>query len=404
MIYGALYIHIPFCRAKCAYCDFDSRACPGAAQDVAIDAYLAQLTAQLDAHAAAGELDAVRTVYIGGGTPTLLGERLVELVERARRVCSPVEFTCEANPESFGADLACTLRRAGVTRISLGVQSLQDGELAAIGRIHSAEQALEAIALAKREGFSTSCDLMCGLPLQTRESWLSTLDRIIDAEPDHVSVYPLQLEPGTPLARQEEAGLVEVPDDDFQAACMDAAAERLTAAGYARYEVASYAKPGHRCRHNIAYWTGVPYLGLGRSAASMADLQSGTGSFQQVAAGGDVHAITRDAPPSPASASQAARVRFTQLDDAASSFDCEELSAREAVAEDLMLACRMTDGIGPELLERARTLLAPHDLEAACVRAVELGLAAWDGGRLKPTHAGWLEGNELFGIFWDLAG
>ena len=174
----------------------------------------------------------------------------------------------------------------------------------------------------------------------------------------------------------------------------------LARAGFERYEVASYAKPGFRCRHNIAYWTGVPYLGLGRSAASM---QVGTGPVHQ--AGGAAPA-TEPAPGVSASLSpapDAARIRFTQLDDAGLSFEREELTAREAAAEDLMLACRMTDGIGPELLERAARSIPASLLAGACERAVARGLAAWEAGRLKPTHLGWLEGNELFGIFWDLA-
>ena len=408
MRFEALYLHIPFCKSKCAYCDFDSRAMgEGCALDEAVATYCDALAAQIDAHGRAGDLAEVQTVYIGGGTPSLLGVRLVELVRRVLGYCDPVEFTCEANPESFTAELARSLRAAGVTRVSLGVQSLQADELRVIGRIHSVEQALEAVALAKGAGFSTSCDLMCGLPGQTLDAWRDTLKRVLLADPDHVSVYPLQLEEGTPLERLEAAGKIEVPDEDFQAQCMDIAAELLHAHSYERYEVASYAKPGHRCQHNIAYWTGVPYLGIGRSAASMC------------AATGDVSLLlentfdgtpdsesdgTSDGAAGRSSAnSSTARIRFTQLDDAGEEFDHEFLTPREAMAEDLMLACRMTDGIGPELLARAIRVIPADELSAACDRAVEWNLAAWDNGSLKPTHLGWLDGNKLFGIFWDLA-
>lgn len=408
MRFEALYLHIPFCKSKCAYCDFDSRAMgEGCALDEAVATYCDALAAQIDAHGRAGDLAEVQTVYIGGGTPSLLGVRLVELVRRVLGYCDPVEFTCEANPESFTAELARSLRAAGVTRVSLGVQSLQADELRAIGRIHTAEQAVKAVALARQEGFSTSCDLMCGLPGQTLDAWRDTLKRVLLADPDHVSVYPLQLEEGTPLERLESAGKIEVPDEDFQAQCMDIAAELLHAHSYERYEVASYAKPGHRCQHNIAYWTGVPYLGIGRSAASMC------------AATGDVSLLlentfdgtpdsesdgTSDGAAGRSSAnSSTARIRFTQLDDAGEEFDHEFLTPREAMAEDLMLACRMTDGIGPELLARAIRVIPADELSAACDRAVEWNLAAWDNGALKPTHLGWLDGNELFGIFWDLA-
>ncbi len=465
MKYRALYLHIPFCRAKCLYCDFDSRALTGCALEEAIGAYCEGLSAQVDAHGNAGELSEVETVYVGGGTPSLLGGRLVGLVDLVRSYCEPVEFTCEANPESFTLDLAQALRAAGVTRISLGVQSLNASELKAIGRVHSAEQAMLAIAQAKAAGFSTSCDVMCGLPGQTLDTFAETLRSLVTLNPDHVSVYPLQLEEGTPLARMEEAGEMEVPDEDFQAQCMDLAAEVLEEAGYERYEVASYAKPGHRCRHNIAYWTGKPYLGLGRSAASMLDVckgecgearfiacpdaQKGEGSWMrgEALSPKEENLLSRsDAwsgeglsscpderneeglsareegllskgkalPPIDANlsmdglssvrvSSDVARIRFKQLDDAGGQFETEELSAREATAEDLMLACRMTDGISADLLARATGIIPDDELSIACQQAVEKGLAVWDGGALRPTHLGWLEGNELFGIFWNLA-
>ena len=479
MKYRALYLHIPFCRAKCLYCDFDSRALTGCALEEAIGAYCEGLSAQVDAHGNAGELSEVETVYVGGGTPSLLGGRLVGLVDYVRAYCEPVEFTCEANPESFTLDLAQALRAAGVTRISLGVQSLNASELKAIGRIHSAEQAMLAVAQAKAAGCSTSCDVMCGLPGQTLDTFAETLRSLVTLNPDHVSVYPLQLEEGTPLARMEEAGEMEVPDEDFQAQCMDLAAEVLEEAGYERYEVASYAKPGHRCRHNIAYWTGKPYLGLGRSAASMLDVCKGECREARFIACPDVQkgedSRMRGEPLSPKEenllsrsdarrgeslsscpderngeslsarekglslreeslspreegllskgkalppidanlsmgglssvrvSSDVARIRFKQLDDAGWQFETEELSAREAAAEDLMLACRMTDGISADLLARATGIIPDDELSIACQQAVEKGLAVWDGGALRPTHLGWLEGNELFGIFWDLA-
>ena len=479
MKYRALYLHIPFCRAKCLYCDFDSRALTGCALEEAIGAYCEGLSAQVDAHGNAGELSEVETVYVGGGTPSLLGGRLVGLVDYVRAYCEPVEFTCEANPESFTLDLAQALRAAGVTRISLGVQSLNASELKAIGRIHSAEQAMLAIAQAKAAGFSTSCDVMCGLPGQTLDTFAETLRSLVTLNPDHVSVYPLQLEEGTPLARMEEAGEMEVPDEDFQAQCMGLAAEVLEESGYERYEVASYAKPGHRCRHNIAYWTGKPYLGLGRSAASMLDVCKGECREARFIACPDVQkgegSRMRGEPLSPKEenllsrsdarrgeslsscpderngeslsarekglsareeglsareegllskgkalppidanlsmdglssvrvSSDVARIRFKQLDDAGGQFETEELSAREATAEDLMLACRMTDGISADLLARATGIIPDDELSFACQQAVEKGLAVWDGGALRPTHLGWLEGNELFGIFWNLA-
>ena len=404
----ALYLHIPFCQSKCAYCDFDSvAACSLDDARAAQACYLDRLTNRVDAFGTAGLLDGVRTVYIGGGTPSLLGMRLVELVRSVMQWCAPEEFTCEANPESFTSSLALQLARAGVTRISLGVQSLQEEELKAVGRIHSATQALDAICYAKDAGLDVSCDLMCGLPLQTQDSWAKSVAGLIEAGPCHVSIYPLTVEDGTPLALKVDSGRLVLPDEDEQADEMELARRFLVEAGFAPYEVASYALPGHACRHNIVYWTGIEYLGLGRSAASMLSRDT----FRMSSS------LFSDLEPRDG----AARIRVLQTDDAASAFEIEQLDIREAMAEDLMLACRMTRGIPQELLLRASAVFGKQIVADTCARAIELGLATWgapDGenyvdassggvdlfpGALAPTQQGWLEGNELFGLFWNLA-
>lgn len=410
MAVTALYAHVPFCAQKCRYCDFDSRSFAPCELGAALDAYFEQLYARLDAFGKAGALDQIRTVYVGGGTPSLAGERLVELARRIRAWCAPVEFTCEANPESLTVVLATALAKVGVTRVSLGVQTLDSTELSAIGRIHDADRALAAISTVKDAGLDVSCDLMCGLPGQTASSWRRTLDGVLAAAPHHVSVYPLTLEEGTPLYRLACRDESLEPDEDFQAACMDVARERLGAAGYHPYEVASYALDGHECAHNIAYWTGQGYLGLGRSAAGMLDAEDFdrlAGLFPGVFSRGDAY-----------------RVRLVQRDDAATAFEAEFLSQRGAAAEDLMLACRMTRGVGPDLLVRSACVIPTDELAAACDRALDLGLATWvpDGvegyagrvaskdvitgrarARLAPTHLGWLDGNVLFELFWGLA-
>lgn len=408
MAIEALYLHIPFCQSKCAYCDFDSVAASSLDDARAAQAcYLDRLTNRVDAFGTAGLLDGVRTVYIGGGTPSLLGMRLVELVRSVMQWCAPEEFTCEANPESFTSSLALQLARAGVTRISLGVQSLQEEELKAVGRIHSATQALEAIYYAKDAGLDVSCDLMCGLPLQTQDSWAKSVAGLIEAGPCHVSIYPLTVEDGTPLALKVDSGRLVLPDEDEQADEMELARRFLVEAGFAPYEVASYALPGHACRHNIAYWTGIEYLGLGRSAASMLSRDT----FRMSSS------LFSDLAP----LDGAARIRVLQTDDAASAFEIEQLGIREAMAEDLMLACRMTRGIPQELLLRASAVFGKQIVADTCARAIELGLATWEApdgenyvdassggvdlfpGALAPTQQGWLEGNELFGLFWNLA-
>ena len=401
---SALYLHIPFCRAKCAYCDFDSRALCGEALEDAAARYLEALLARLDAFGEAGALASVRTVYVGGGTPTVLGSHLAGLVRRVRSWCAPTELTCEANPESFDDAMAAALAEAGATRVSLGVQTLEPAELAALGRIHTAEQALAAVARGRAVGLDVSCDLMCGLPGQTKESWRRTLGGVVGAAPDHVSVYPLTLEEGTPLARRAEAEPALEPDADFQAWCMEEARRELRAEGFAPYEVASYARAGRVCRHNIAYWTGASYLGIGRSAAGMltgAEFHALAELFPSVALEG-ADALADDA-----------RVRLVQRDDAGTTFEGEVLRAREALAEDLMLGMRMTAGVSEALIARARKLMGSQRVDAAVCEALERGLARWTeepqpgadarGRRLVPTDDGWLLGNELYGLFWDLA-
>lgn len=406
----ALYLHIPFCHAKCIYCDFYSKPCSASQLKRVSTRYVQDLIRRITGLGEAGLLCAVKTVYIGGGTPSVLGVGLAELVSAVRAWCEPVEITSEANPESFTPELACMLNEAGVTRISLGVQSLNDEELRSIGRLHTAQEALDALVCAKECGFFVSADLMCGLPGQTTQSWLKTLSQLLDVSVDHLSVYPLTIEEATPLARLIEKGKLAVPDEDFQAWCMEQARFKLEEAGLFPYEVASYAKEGASCQHNIAYWTGVPYLGLGPSAASMLDSKTYLQVFSALAST-NVKAPLTDIKKT------SARIRFVEAlsipaKDSLSmpvSFNpegTEELTAREAAAEDLMLGMRMTRGLSEEVLERAAQVIPANALQRAIDMSCSAGLARWtvtDERRLVPTERGWLLGNELFELFWDLA-
>ena len=396
----ALYLHIPFCRRKCAYCDFASAATPS--DDPIIAAYLAGLTRLVDEVAQEGLLAGCETAYVGGGTPTLLGERLAPLVATVRQGAPKVsELTCEANPDSLSDAVQDGLAAAGCTRLSVGVQSLDEGELASLGRLHTAEQALERLRTAVSRGsFSVSCDLMCALPGQTDESWQRTLEQAIGCGVDHVSVYPLQIEEGTPLARR--IGDAETPwnDPEVQARHMEMACATLEAAGLARYEVASYARSGHACRHNRAYWTAEPYLGLGTSASSMLTREG-------------YERLRLRAPQLPEPREDVQRVRLTctsgAREIAASSglrdlrFDLELLDEGQAAAEDLMLAMRLVDGTEVGLFEHARHVLGPSAVDDAFAWCERRGLAQRENARWVPTKQGWLLGNELYGRLWDLA-
>lgn len=397
---GALYLHVPFCAQKCAYCDFASWATsPG---DPLMGSYSRALEAQLDEAAGLGLLEGCETAYVGGGTPTLLGvERLGSLVGRVVRLAAPSELTCEANPDSLTDAVLGAVRAAGATRLSVGVQSLDDGELVELGRLHDATCARERVRAAVESGLDVSVDLMCATPGQTDASWASTLAGALALGVGHVSVYPLQIEEGTALGERWHDEDPAWNDGDVQASRMEQAQAVLESSRLVRYEVASYAATGKQCRHNIAYWTGVTYLGLGTGASSMLNLKQ-------------YLRLSQLCPSLPEPPAHAARVRLAvetaragiAADPRLSSltFSTEFLSRREAAAEDLMLAMRMTRGAGPDLLARAREEVGAGRLDAAVGEAVATGLATWSGERLVPTARGWLLGNELYGLMWDLAG
>ena len=395
----ALYVHVPFCVRKCAYCDFASRETRR--DDPLMVAYVHALGAQMRETSALGLTAGCETAFLGGGTPTFLGaDLLAQLVREVRDACPDlVELTCEANPDSLTDEVLAALVEAGATRLSIGVQSLDDEELAALGRVHDAACARERVAAAVATGLDVSCDLMCATPRQTDESWARTLDKVVALGVDHVSVYPLQIEEGTPLARSVGDDDPAWNDPDVQAARMEAAERVLTAAGFARYEVASYAHEGHACRHNQMYWTGRPYVGLGAGASSMLTREG----YERLCVA---------YPHLPAPSDDVARVRLTitsgqrKIADDPSlanlSFDLEFLDEGQAAAEDLMLGMRRTAGAHPGLIAHARTVLGVARVNKTLEDCVARGLACWDSGWLKPTHEGWLLGNGLFGALWDL--
>jgi len=258
---AGLYLHVPFCRRKCAYCDFYSL--PG--REDAQAAYVGAVLAEGETYRGM----AFDTLYLGGGTPSLLGStHLAELMAGLRRLFvldSLAEATIEANPESASPDFLAAARAAGFNRLSLGVQSLNDAELCAAGRLHSAAGALGALAAARAAGFTDiSADLIAGLPGQTAVSLRYSLTALAP-QVSHLSLYLLSLEPDTPLARRPPANL---PSDDAQADLFGEAVPLLGKLGFTYYEISNFARPGHECRHNLNYWRGGEYLGLGPAAAS----------------------------------------------------------------------------------------------------------------------------------------
>ena len=269
-----LYLHMPFCVRKCAYCDFLSFPTDQETQNL----YTRRLREDIDAMGKKYGDIPVDTIFIGGGTPSVPDSALIvgimEHVRKAFHVAEGAEISMEANPGTVTREKLTDYRRAGINRLSFGLQSANDRELKLLGRIHTWAEFLESFHLARECGFTNiNIDLMSALPGQTRESWKDTLKRVTDLNPEHISAYSLIIEDGTPFGEKygSEEGRKLLPDEDSEREMYHETKRFLRDCGYERYEISNYAKPGRACRHNIGYWTGLPYLGLGLGASSCMD-------------------------------------------------------------------------------------------------------------------------------------
>jgi oxygen-independent coproporphyrinogen-3 oxidase len=372
-------------------------------QEPGVAEHFAWAVGESAAHwAALGVLDDVASIYVGGGTPTTLGYTLVTLIESVVGTCrlsKNAEITVETNPDTTDPALVERLVESGVNRFSVGVQSFDDDVLRALGRCHSSAAALRAVRSLVGSGAEVSLDLICGVPGQSHESWRESVERALECGASHVSVYPLSLEEGTPLAESVRSGRVSSPDDDLAADMMETAAECLGDAGLHRYEVASYARSGCESVHNTGYWTGRPYVGIGPSAASM--LPSDTFSAAIACEAWSDSGLagvgrTIDGVPH-----ESVRVRFLRAADTAGFLrhpvgppeEIEYLTERQAAAEDAMLGLRLTRGITDKLAVSAGAVPALEDLAS-------LGLVEHVDGRWRVTTAGWMLGNEVFEAVW----
>jgi len=371
-----LYIHIPFCKQKCAYCDFYSLA----GREDRMDDYTAALCAHLTETAAFAAGHTVDTVYFGGGTPSYLGEkRLVKLlktVQKRYRLARDAEITLEANPDSAGDwKFLKALRKAGFNRLSLGMQSADDGELAEIGRVHTASQVRAAVEAARKAGFENlSLDLIYGLPHQTLDQWRRSLEAAVSLSPEHMSCYGLKVEEGTPLfLRRESAGL---PGDEIQAEMYLYTVDFLARHGFRQYEISNFARTGRASRHNLKYWTLGEYAGFGPGAHS---------DF-----GGVRYAYERDLE---------GYIRGVR-DHAPLLSESETIPPLERDTEWLMLRARTAMGLAPQEFEhrfrRRFTCFLPF-LEQ-CRQA---GYAVWEEDRWRLTPQGFLVSNQIIGGLLD---
>ncbi len=271
-----VYLHVPFCRVRCGYCDFNTYTATelrGARQDAYADEVLREIALSREVLAASGPPRPAQTVFFGGGTPTLLpaGDlaRMLAGVRDAFGLADGAEVTVEANPDTMTEAVADDLAAAGVTRLSIGMQSAVPHVLAALERTHDPRNVDTAVAAARSAGLAVSVDLIYGAPGETLDDWRTSLEAALALEPDHVSAYALIIEEGTKLERQIRRGEVPAPDDDLQADMYELADALLGRAGYSWYEVSNWARdPGQRSRHNLAYWRGTDWWGYGPGAHS----------------------------------------------------------------------------------------------------------------------------------------
>ena len=374
----SLYVHLPWCVSKCPYCDFNSYEAGGPLPE---QAYVDALVRDL---AFAGEGIAGRrivSVFFGGGTPSLFsGEavaRVLDAVSTRAALSEDAEITLEANPGTFDTGRFAAYRRAGVNRLSLGIQSLDDGRLRAIGRIHDGDQARAALGGAREAGFDNiNVDLMYGLPGQGAEQALADLEQVLGYGPEHVSHYQMTLEPQTRFYHYPPPAL---PDDetlwDVQQQCQTLLAGR----GYEHYEVSAYARAGRRCRHNLNYWRFGDYLGLGAGAHSKLT-DAPRRRIERVWRVKQPGAYMREAGSAPGVAGRQA------------------LTPGDAAFEFLLNGLRLVEGFD-EALFQARTGLDPRVVASAMETARAKGLLQTEGGRIRASASGYRYLNDLLQLF-----
>ena len=317
-----LYIHFPFCKRKCQYCDFHSVA----GRDDWIEPYTGALCAEARRVSPALKGVSIDTVYLGGGTPTLFSSETIGRVLNACReafsISTDAEVSIEANPATVDAQSLAGLREAGLNRLSIGAQSFSDSLLRTLGRIHKSDDIYKAVRGAAEAGFTNiSIDLIYGIPGQTLAEWKDTLDKAVSLPITHISAYALKIEEGTPFYTQRRAGELALPGEDAELAMQDTTIGMLAAAGFVRYEVSNYAKPGYMCRHNLHYWRYDEYMALGSGACGRLGPVRYTGA-EDIAAYID--------------AAQGGLPAFSQK---------EILSPDTRVREAVMMGLRLTEGI-----------------------------------------------------------
>ena len=362
-----VYIHWPFCLSKCPYCDFNSHVRHGGVDEAG---FVRAFASEIAATAARIGKRTVSTIFFGGGTPSLMAPQTVgailEAVARSWTIAHGAEITLEANPTSVEATRFVGFRGAGVNRVSIGLQALDDAALRALGRLHSAREALDAVAVARAVFDRYSFDLIYARPGQTPDAWASELTRAIAQAGEHLSLYQLTIEHGTPFYELHAAGKLLTPDEDTARALYDVTQSICAEAGLPAYEVSNHARAGGECRHNLIYWRGHEYAGFGPGAHARLDID------------GARHAIATEKLPQPWLARVETRGHGTVSD---------EVLTREEVADEfLLMGLRLAEGVDPA--RYAQLSGRPLDPRRVTFLREQGIVETAPGGRLRVTMAG----------------
>ncbi|TAK24723.1 MAG: radical SAM family heme chaperone HemW [Chloroflexota bacterium] len=385
-----VYVHVPFCGAKCHYCDFNSFAGLDRLRAPYVDAVSREIASFGAANNGIGDANgrvplAARTINFGGGTPSLLQPddvaRVLSAIRGRFSVDSGIEISLEANPGTIAESRLAAFHALGVNRLSFGVQSFDDALLVRLGRIHDADQAASARLAARRAGFDNlNLDFIYGLPGQTLAIWRDTLVRAIDLCPEHISAYSLTVEEGTLFGTLRARGQLPLPDEDLVADMFDLAEELLAKAGYSQYEISNWALAERfRCQHNLGYWRNLEYLGFGPGAHSWY--------------GGRRSVATLDP----------RRWVKAVIADGASIEESEAIDRDLELGETMMLGLRLTEGVDLISVGERFDRDVASDLAAPMTRSIELGLLWQSGDRIGLTLRGRRLGNEVFGLFLEAA-
>lgn len=374
---SGIYLHIPFCATRCHYCNF---ATGGYESDIA-RRYVAALIEEIGrARFKDPLMRSVDTIYLGGGTPTTLSiDQLAAILDSCHKtfdVAMDAEITCEANPGSIDLDYLNDLRTAGINRLSFGVQSFDDGELQMIGRTHSSDEAREAVRMARQAGFqNVSIDLIAGLPEQTMATWRRNLDEAFSLEPDHISVYMLELYKDAPLLHRVERGELRAIDEELTVEMYFALKDKAEMRGFDHYEISNWALSGAESRHNLKYWTGAPYMAFGVSAAGY----DGKSRWSNTR---NIHEYLDKI-----ECGQSAVVENTLLDD------------DDSQSESIFLKLRLKDGVDLSEHQLRFGVDVRSRYSEEIDRLLDAGLIEFDRDRMRISRKGLVLANEVFAAF-----